>query len=206
MIQGAPNGRGLWYTAIVILMAGNSVRMGCIKALVHVRGRPLLAHVLEAAHSCAAEQTVLVLGADHVQVCAAVDTGTADVVVNDKPQLGIASSLATAMRALKPCINRVVVLLGDQPNVDAGLVRQILDLQHNTGRVAAAVRSAGVTMPPVVITGSFLEVATQAHGDVGLRSVLRAHPDLVAVLDVDPIAVMDVDAPSDLTAVEMLDG
>lgn len=198
----APQTGQHWRTAIIILMAGDSVRMGFPKALAQVRGEPMLAHALAAAHGCAPEKIVVVLGAEHAAVRAAVDTGSAEVVVNGDHRLGMASSLATGVRSLEAHFNRVAILLGDQPNVNAVLVQRLLDLQSGGGHDAAAVSCGGVVMAPAVISGSLIDIASRAQGDVGLRHVLRAHPELVAVLDVDPVTVLDVDTPLDLAAAQ----
>jgi CTP:molybdopterin cytidylyltransferase MocA len=93
------------------------------------------------------------------------------------------------------------VLLGDQPNVDANMLRRLLDLHEQSGRPAAAVSSDGVVMPPVVLSGDFLQIALHAVGDTGVRGALRAHPELVTVLLVEPNAVQDVDTTKDLDRV-----
>ncbi len=188
-------------TAIVILMAGASRRMGQPKALVTVRGRPLLAHPLDAALSADVDDVILVLGPDHRLVQAGVDTSGARVVVNPAPDRGLSSSLAIGVDAAGAEVDRVCVLLGDQPNVDGRLIRRLLRLHERSGRPAAAVCAGGVVMPPAVISGVFIAMARDGAGDVGLRGALRAHPELVAVLAVAGRAVQDVDTMEDLDRV-----
>ncbi len=105
-------------SAIVILMAGRSRRMGQPKAIVEIRGQPTLTHPLNVARAVNVGDVVLVLGPDRDVVQAAVDTSGARVVVNADPDRGLASSLAAGVRAAGPDVERVAVLLGDRRGAD----------------------------------------------------------------------------------------
>src|SRR5205807_2624454 len=103
---------------------------------------------------------------------------------------------STGVGALGPEVERVVVLLGDQPRVTAELVDAVLERHLESGLPAAAVSAGGVLQPPVAADRRLWPQLIAAHGDSGLRSVLRAVPGMVAILCVEDDAV-DVDTPDD---------
>jgi CTP:molybdopterin cytidylyltransferase MocA len=93
----------------------------------------------------------------------------------------------------------VVVILGDQPDVRAPLLDELLELQKASGLPAAALSFDGLLHPPVVLERKLWGDLQSLQGDVGCRAVIRARPELVARLPVEgnlrhPV---DVDTPED---------
>jgi molybdenum cofactor cytidylyltransferase len=183
-------------TAGVVLAAGSSRRMGRTKQLLPLGASTLLGTVLATARRARLDELVLVLGADAELIAAAVDTSGVRVVVAAGHAEGMGASLRAGVGALGPEVERVAVLLGDQPRVTPELVDAVLDLHLESGLSAAAVSSGGVLQPPVVVDRRLWPELLAAHGDSGLRSVLRAVPGMVATLSVEGVTV-DVDTPDD---------
>ena len=183
-------------TAGVVLAAGASRRMGRTKQLLPLGGSTLLGTVLATALGSRLDEVVLVLGADADLIAAAVDTSAVRVVVATDHAEGMGASLRTGVAALGAGIDRVAVLLGDQPRVTPELVDAVLDRHLESGLPAAAVSAGGVLQPPVVVDRRLWPGLLAARGDSGLRSVLRADPGMVATLSVEGVTV-DVDTPDD---------
>ena len=186
----------------MVLAAGDSRRMGQTKQLLPLGGRTLLDTVLAAARGARLDELVLVLGAEAERIAAAVDTAGARVVVAADHAEGMGASLRAGVGALGPEVERVVVLLGDQPRVTAELVDAVLDRHLESGLPAAAVSAGGVFQPPVAADRRLWPQLIAAHGDSGLRSVLRAVPGIVATLSVEGVTV-DIDTPDDYRRVLM---
>ncbi|HEX6493378.1 MAG TPA: nucleotidyltransferase family protein, partial [Candidatus Dormibacteraeota bacterium] len=183
-------------TSGVVLAAGSSRRMGRTKQLLPLGASTLLGTVLATARSSRLDELVLVLGAEAEVIAAAVDTTGLRVVVAADHAEGMGASLRAGVGALGPEVERVAVLLGDQPRVTAELVDAVLDRHLESGLPAAAVSAGGVLQPPVVVDRRLWPELLAAHGDSGLRSVLRAVPGKVATLLVEGVTV-DVDTPDD---------
>ena len=186
-------------TAGLVLAAGSSRRMGSPKQLLVIDGKPLLGLVVEQANKSKLDQVVVVLGASADEIRSRVELGRAGVLVNPDHASGMASSLRAGLASLGDEVDRVVVILGDQPDVDASRLDQLLDLQEGSGLPAAALSFNGLLHPPVVLERELWGDLMALEGDVGCRAVIRAKPELVAKLPVagDLKHPVDVDTPED---------
>jgi molybdenum cofactor cytidylyltransferase len=184
-----------------VLAAGRGVRFGgdAPKALTLLRGKPLLAYALDSAREsgCA---PVLVVVSDE-RVAAAAGDGI-EIVRNDAPERGIASSLQCALRRLEPdsAVPAVVVGLADQPLVGAEAYRRVARA-HADGASLAFASYDGVPGNPVLIARPYWSEALGLDGDEGARVLFRRH-HAVAVPCGDTGAAADVDTPEDLAELE----
>jgi molybdenum cofactor cytidylyltransferase len=173
--------------------------MGSPKQLLSIVGRPLLEVVV--AHVCASrlDDVLVVLGAEADEIKRRVDLGRARVLVNPDHASGMASSLRAGLAALDGGVDRVMVILGDQPEIGGGLIDRLLDLQENSGLPAAALSFNGLLHPPVVLDRELWGDLMDLEGDVGCRAVIRARPELVArlVSNDDLTHPVDLDTPED---------
>ncbi len=182
-----------------MLAAGSSRRMGRPKQLLQVKGKPLLELVVGEACASTLDEVVVVLGAAADEIRSRVNLGRATVLVNPDHAAGMASSLRAGLASLAGSVDRAVVILGDQPDVDAPLLNQLLALQETSGLPAAALSFNALLHPPVVLKRELWGELMALEGDVGCRAVIRARPELVARLPVagDLTHPVDVDTPAD---------
>ncbi|HVS49976.1 MAG TPA: nucleotidyltransferase family protein, partial [Candidatus Dormibacteraeota bacterium] len=182
----------------LVLAAGSSRRMGSPKQLLQVRGKPLLELVVGQACDSSLDDVLVVLGAAADEIRGRVDFGRARVLVNPDHAAGMASSLKAGLASLARDVDRAVVILGDQPDVDAALLNRLLELEETSGLPAAALSFNGLLHPPVVLKRELWGDLMTLEGDVGCRAVIRARPELVARLPVetDLTHPVDVDTPA----------
>ena len=167
-------------SAGVVLAAGASTRMGSPKQLLDVGGRPLLERIVAAACASRLDEVVVVLGAEAERIRDAVELGRARVIINEKYADGMSTSLRAGIGSLGEDVARAVVILGDQPDVDASLINRLLDAQQSSGLPAAAFDFDGLLHPPVVLDRTLWPVTDKLRGDVGLRQLLRDNPSQIA--------------------------
>jgi molybdenum cofactor cytidylyltransferase len=186
-------------SAGIVLAAGSSSRMGRPKQLLPVDGRPLLQLVVEQACASSLDAVVVILGAHAAEVLDGVELGRAAVVVNAHHQRGMSSSLTAGIDSLGADVQRAVVILGDQPNVPAALIDDLLSLQRRSGLPAAALSLDGLLHPPVVLARELWGELRQLDGDTGFRHILRARPERVAPLALTSPSQqpVDIDTPED---------
>ncbi len=106
--------------------------------------------------------------------------------------------------AAGPEAGAAVVALVDQPLVGPQAVRRLIAAHRDgAGVVVAAYR--GVPRNPVLLAREhWAEVIERAVGDVGARPFLRAHPELVTLVECGDIGdPADADTPADLAALAL---
>ncbi len=111
-------------TGVLILAAGAGQRMGGrAKCLLEVQGHSLLQRMVGSVHSAGLPTPVLVLGHHAAEIQAHVAQWparpTPRQVVNPAPEDDPATSLHIGLRALDADVQAVMVLLADQPLIDA---------------------------------------------------------------------------------------
>ncbi|WP_277351088.1 nucleotidyltransferase family protein [Cellulosimicrobium aquatile] len=204
-------------TVAVLLAAGAGTRLGRgPKALLPHRGAALVEHATATLLAGGCDAVVVVLGAEAARVRAgsSLDGPGARVVDNPDWATGMASSLrvgVAAALALGP--SRVVVAHVDQPGVGPDDVARLL-AAHRPGRVTAsrwlaggaAEDAAGADRPrwahPLVLDAALAgPAAASARGDHGARDFLRAHADLVDVVE-HPGDGRDLDTAADLALLD----
>lgn len=201
----------------VLLAAGAGTRLGRgPKALLPHRGGTLVEHATRVLLTGGCDAVVVVLGAEAARVRAGSSLDGHGVRVVDNPDwaTGMASSLRVGVAAaLGLASARVVVAHVDQPGVGPDDVARLL-AAHRPGRVTAsrwlaggaaenaAEDAAGAGRPrwahPLVLDATLAApAAASARGDHGARDFLRAHADLVDVVD-HPGDGRDLDTAADL--------
>jgi len=154
--------------------------MGEPKQLLPVRGRPLLESALAAACDSPLDEVIVVLGSHADEIRQSVRLGRARVVVNAEYAAGLSTSLKAGIGALSAGI-----ILGDQPDITADVIDRLLRAQTSSGLPAAALSFDGLLHPPVVLARELWGDIEALEGDVGLRALVRAHPELVAAVEAD---------------------
>ncbi|QEL20660.1 nucleotidyltransferase family protein [Limnoglobus roseus] len=179
----------------VVLAAGGSTRMGRPKQLLSVRGTSLVRHAVAAARDGGCEPVVVVLGAN----ADAVGAELADLVVrtvrNGVWQDGPGTSVKAGVGAVGEA-DAVVILLCDQPFVDAAHVRRLVEEHHATGRpIVASAYSDAVGVPALFARTCFADLlALEPAG--GAKLLLARNRDRVAVVPF-PAGGVDLDTPAD---------
>ena len=112
---------------VVILAAGKGTRMRSAlpKVLHPLGGRPLLAHVLDAAAALGAAQVCVVYGHGGAQVPEAFPDAPA-VWVEQRERLGTGHAVVQAMPAMAG-MDRVLILYGDVPLIEPETLNRLVD-------------------------------------------------------------------------------
>lgn len=195
-------------TVAVVLAAGASRRFGSPKLLAPLGDRPLLQHPLDALAAAGMDDVVVVVGTGAAEIERAIVWRGERRVVNPRPEDGLSSSVRVGLDAAAedPATDAVLVVLGDQPRLRAGVVRAVLDEAERTDRPIVRVRYAEDGAPnPVLVRRDAWALAAGLDGDRGLGPLLDRRPDLVAEIAVEGVNP-DVDTPEDLAGVAAATG
>lgn len=172
-------------TAIVILAAGASSRLGQPKQLLQFRGRTLLQHAIGTAGAAHCGPVFVVVGA--VREIAT----SATVVENPAWAEGMASSIRAGISALPSAISGAVLMTCDQPLVTAELLKTLC----GAGPLAAAEYNHTIGVPAFFSRDYFPELLALQGGE-GAKRILLAHETAVARIPF-PDAAIDIDTVAD---------
>jgi CTP:molybdopterin cytidylyltransferase MocA len=186
-------------TGSVVLAAGGSTRFGSTKQLLIHDGERLVRRAAKAALDAGARPVMVVLGADAPIVAPELSKlRHVRTVINPHWETGLASSLATGLRALMEIAgcDAVLVTLADQPNVDAAALKKLIAAFDSEHRIVASAYS-GIIGVPAIFGCEHVADLMRIKGDSGAGKWLREHPDKVTTVDL-PEAEADIDTVEDL--------
>ena len=186
--------------AALVLAAGMSRRLGAPKQLVRFEGATLVERAVDAA---------LASGAAHVHVVLGAHADAIDEALGDRPVIrvrnaafatGLGSSLRAGLasaRTTDEALAAVLVMLCDQPHVEAAHLAHLLDAVGRGGHAIAASTYGGVLGVPAAFASSVFGELGSLGGDQGARDVIRRDPARVQAIAFARGAV-DVDEPHDI--------
>jgi molybdenum cofactor cytidylyltransferase len=185
--------------AAVILAAGSGSRFGGGKLSAALDGRPLLAHVVNAARAAGLDPIVVVVPPDDRSI-AAIDLGRVRRVVNPIPQEGLSSSVRLGLRALEldDGVDAAIILPGDQARIEPDVIRALLTAATMSPRTPFVIARHRDGVPnPILARRSIWRLADELAGDRGFGPILATHPELVREVAVEA-SNPDVDTRADL--------
>lgn len=176
----------------MILAAGLGRRFGSPKVVARLGSETLLTRVARLAHDAGLKPVLAVVpkGAE--------TPPRVDPVVNADPARGLSSSLRLGIDAVPPG-TAALILLVDQPTMPLETVIAVMAARGRRPVVAATAEGRYGT--PVLIEPELFPAVMALSGDIGLRDVLTARPDLVAAVPVGAHPP-DVDTEADLEELE----
>jgi molybdenum cofactor cytidylyltransferase len=190
----------------VVLAAGGSRRLGEPKQLLRIAGQSLVRRAALAALGSRADRVLVVTGAHAERVEAAIAGLAVEAVRCAAWEAGLAASLrAGVSAALAPGDASVLLLLADQPGVDAALLDRLIALHRGEGHELAASLYGGEPGVPAIFAPRFARELLSLAGDRGAKALLVRERTRVALV---PFAdgALDVDTPDDWARVSRIFG
>lgn len=187
-------------TAIVVLAAGGSRRLGQPKQLLSVLGEPLLRRVVRMARVVEPDHLVVVLGSSASDCLAVIKDCGADIVFNPFWECGLGGSIRLGVeRAEEEGADAVLLLLADQPWLDSQVIRRFLDRANGQTDLIIAARYQGVLGAPMMFGSDWFPQLKKLEGDHGARGLVPKETGRVEVIDWSEGAI-DVDTPEDVAS------
>ena len=181
----------------LVLAAGSADRFGAPKLLAEFRGESLLRRVLRLSGQVTGTETVLVVGAHWLRIVHECRTLNPFIVRNEHYESGMASSIATGIRAVQPVADAVLILLADQPLITADHLETLQNEWQASPASIVATEFADVAGPPVIFPAVYFDELLTLHGDRGARSIIENHEEEVIKIAFADAAI-DIDTPEDL--------
>ena len=186
-------------TAALLLAAGESQRMGAIKALLPWKGVPLLDHQITALLQAGVDTVIVVLGhrAGDLEPVIGSRPGVTAVVNPDYAQ-GKTTSIKTGLRALRPGpASSILILNVDQPREPQTI--QTLLSRHQEARALITIPAyRGKGGHPIVVDSSLLDdLLAIDEESQGVKALVRLHEDRTLRTEMAADVLWDLNTPEE---------
>jgi molybdenum cofactor cytidylyltransferase len=190
----------------ILLAAGESTRMGRLKALVSWQGLALVEYQVQSLQSAGVTEVVLVVGhrGDEVEAPVKGMPGV-KVVVNPDYRQGKATSVKAGLRQLFSSTQGILVLAVDQPRPPY-IMETLIEAHLEGDALITYPVYRGHTGHPLIFASSLLpEMLAITEEGQGLREVTQRHSGETHRVEVDsPTVTVDLNSPEDLRQAEGL--
>ena len=180
----------------IVLAAGMSTRMGRLKQLLPLGGRPAIQWIVEVLIG-RLDQVIVVLGHRADEIAPVVADYPVQTAINTEYDLGMLSSVQCGIRGVDEGAD-YLMCLGDQPQIDGAVVDQVLQTakQVETGMVIPA--NQGKRGHPIFIRNTYRREILALGLDGGLNELMRKYPEDIHELVVGQSGILeDMDTPAD---------
>jgi molybdenum cofactor cytidylyltransferase len=171
-------------TALIILAAGASSRLGFPKQTLLYKGKTLLEIAIEAGLKSKCRPITVVLGANADKIEPGIKNYAINIIHNPDWEAGMGSSIALAINEIQKdeAVNQVVIMLCDQPFVTSRLIDSLLYKQQETNKKIIACTYKETIGVPVLFNRALFDELILLKGQEGAKRVLNAHPDDIATI------------------------
>lgn len=186
-------------TAGIILAAGKSGRFGKPKQLLEWNGKPFVRCVTEKAILSGLDPVIVVLGAVIDPIKKVLEDLPVKIVINPEWESGQASSIHSALSALKklnPSVGGALFFVSDMPQVSEILVKKLISMHQKLDCEIVSPRINGHRINPVLFDQKVFPELEKITGDQGGRILFKDHRVTWVELN-DPLYEIDVDEVSD---------
>ncbi len=167
--------------AVILEAAGNSTRFGSNK-LLHVMddGRPMIASIFDAVRPLDIYKKVLVTQYDEVAALAP----DLNVVMNDRPDLGISRSMQLGLAAAGDA-DAFMFCVCDQPGLKSATLERLIEAYKKGTAGIVSLAWQGKMCNPKIFSSRYKEELMRLSGDTGGRQIISAHADDILLVEAD---------------------
>ncbi|HEX8368168.1 MAG TPA: nucleotidyltransferase family protein [Pyrinomonadaceae bacterium] len=185
---------------LILPAAGASNRLGNFpKQLLEFRGKTLIRQAAENAAASECGKICVVLGANAENIKREIDDLPIEIVFNENWVNGMSSSLKCGLEkllAIEPNLSAAVVMLGDQPLIDATIINRLIEAFLETQAPIVAGKYAETVGVPAIFARSMFDELMNLADDGGAKQIIKKHFASAKKISV-PEAAFDVDTQQD---------
>lgn len=187
---------------VIVLAAGASQRLGQPKQLLQIDGETMVHRAVRFSLETKPCECLVICAGNVDQIQVAVADLDCKCLSCPDSELGMSASLKLGLDALdSSCASGMIVLI-DQPALDAEHLCALRESWLLNPDHAVASGYAGTIGVPAILPRTWFAAIQLQQGDRGARELLRARGDEVHVVDAPPLA-RDIDTPDDLARVHV---
>ena len=181
---------------ILLLTAGKSSRMGQPKALLSIKGQPLITYQINRLKELGLPITI-VLGAYADAISKVVTSKEVRLILNKDFEKGMGSSIAfgtTSIRNANPEIDAILVCAIDQPLITLGHFENLLSTANDTDfSIIQSLSEAGWRGIPTLFKSNHVEALSKLTGDKGAKSIIQNNLSMVKAVKAPSDSLIDID-------------
>lgn len=182
----------------IVLAAGFSSRMGCLKAALPFAGRTVLERQIDALRMAGCEQVVVVSGYEEQAVALLAEKSEATVRHNIHYTQGMFTSVQTGVSALPDDADGFVILPVDCVRVSPRVIHQVIQAGMKTGAQAVMPCFRGEAGHPPWFPALWKDKIMNSEGPLDELIRFEAKEGLVRYEETDTPAILwDMDTPQD---------
>jgi molybdenum cofactor cytidylyltransferase len=185
-------------TGLIILAAGESSRMGQPKQKLQYKGKSLLQNAIDSALTSACELVVVVLGSHMDDILPEIKNEPVTIIQNQQWQEGMASSIRVGITELEKntSIDSVIIMLCDQPFVDAALLNNLVQKKQENEKGIIASSYKNTLGVPVLFSRNYFPHLLLLQGQEGAKKIISRFEYDVSTIPFVTGAI-DIDTPED---------
>jgi molybdenum cofactor cytidylyltransferase len=185
-------------SALIILAAGNSSRLGSPKQLLKYKNITLLQRTIDAAIKSHVDEVLMVTGAFHDEIINHVDTKNVKILYNKNWKLGMGNSLKFALNELTQFTNiqYFIICVSDQPFISSEIINQLILTYHNSSKGIIASSYKSTLGVPVLFDKNYIHDILLLKDEEGAKKVLMQHINDVEQVDFK-LGEIDIDTKED---------
>lgn len=182
----------------ILLAAGFSSRMGELKQVMDIEGKPMVRQVAEPLLAAGLE-LIVVIGYERERVTQALHDLPCDYVINEQPEDGMFSSVRLGCLAIpskEPCL----ITTCDCPGIQPKTIQRVKEtLEREQTKVIIPTFQGRRGHPAALPAFLVDQIRTLPPNTPGLNSLWKEKPDMVLQVEVyDPAVLRDLDRPEDV--------
>lgn len=183
----------------VVMAAGGSRRFGANKLLQLFQGRPLYQWALEAIPAAEFSSVCMVTG--YEPVASLARRMGFRTVWNNRPEEGVSRTIRLGVEELMDC-QGILFMTADQPLLTAASISRLTAAFRERPQGIAAAACQGKRGNPCLFPQRLYPELLALQGDVGGSAVIRAHGELLHLVEVPPLELADCDTAQALQELE----
>jgi len=182
----------------IILGAGESSRMGKPKLLLPFGDRTMIGTVISNVLASSVEKVIVVLGSNYESHREVIKDYPVEIVNNKRYREGMLSSVKCGLKAVSDAADAVMVLLGDQPMIQAGEMDQLIESYMDSEKEIAIATHEKKRGHPILFGRKFIRELTGYPREASLRDLLQKHPSEILEMKTGNDGILrDIDTEND---------
>jgi molybdenum cofactor cytidylyltransferase len=161
----------------VVLAAGESRRMGQLKALLPFGSHTVIEQVVQTLLQAELDAVYVVLGHRAAEIATVLERWPVHLLYNADYRYGMTTSVQVALRHITPVPDAYLLALVDQPQIGVAPVQHVLTTFRRIGTGLVIPTSHGKRGHPIVLSVRYRQEVLALGRDQGLNSVTRGHPE-----------------------------